>query len=437
MERPPRRRGQRRSQFALVFVLTSTLSVSVAHAVSTVGPRGDALPMARSDEEPAISTTGLWPMAGIPSQAEDSLATDVRDAGFDVPTEVVIEASPAQKVRELSGATDTDIPFAALAAYKRAETVLAETGPGCHLSWPVLAGIGRVESNHGRYAGSQVYSDGSTHPHIVGLPLNGVGPVAEIADTDGGRLDGDPTWDRAVGPMQFIPTTWAVVGLDGDGDGVRDPHDLDDAALAAGVYLCGGDRDMSTTEGLRAAIYSYNHSQDYVDLVLSYAQRYEAGVSVVPATGGTSPGTGTTTSPSSPSTGSTTTTASGPVGDAQGEEVKPPKPDRPDTVQGEEHPPPKPPKPPKPDPEPEPEPEPVTLTGVLRQDEQQWAIDDTVLDFGNADLTVVREDYDADGTAEATTDELVGLTGIEVTVVISPDGIVTDIADLPFDATLG
>ena len=96
--------------------------------------------------------------------------------------------------------------------YKRAALAIEKSDPGCHLDWSLLAGIGRVESNHGRYGGSQVYADGSTSPHIVGLALNGAGNVASISDTDGGRLDGDTTWDRAVGPMQFIPSTWAVVG---------------------------------------------------------------------------------------------------------------------------------------------------------------------------------------------------------------------------------
>ena len=49
-----------------------------------------------------------------------------------------------------------------------------------------------------------------------------------------------PDLDRAVGPMQFLPASWARYGADGNGDGVRDPHQLDDAALAAAAYLCAG-----------------------------------------------------------------------------------------------------------------------------------------------------------------------------------------------------
>ncbi len=60
--------------------------------------------------------------------------------------------------------------------------------------------------------------------------------------------------------MQFIPSTWDIVGVDADGDGQKNPQDIDDAALATAVYLCAGTQDLSTTEGQRAAVFSYNHS---------------------------------------------------------------------------------------------------------------------------------------------------------------------------------
>ena len=77
--------------------------------------------------------------------------------------------------------------------------------------------------------------------------------------------------------MQFIPSTWSGVGVDGDGDGVRNPQDIDDAALATAVYLCSGDEDLSTDAGQRAAVYRYNHSEEYVDLVLSIMRAYSTG----------------------------------------------------------------------------------------------------------------------------------------------------------------
>jgi len=175
------------------------------------------------------------------------------------------------------------VPQAALRAYRTAEATMAIADPSCELSWALLAGIGRVESDHGRYAGAVLGRDGVSDPEILGLPLNGVGPVSAIADTDGGSLDGDKVWDRAVGPMQFIPSTWAMVGVDGDGDNKRNPHDLDDAALAAAAYLCVGDNDLSTTAGMQQAVYSYNHSAEYVTLVLGLAEAYQKGLVDLPA----------------------------------------------------------------------------------------------------------------------------------------------------------
>ena len=77
--------------------------------------------------------------------------------------------------------------------------------------------------------------------------------------------------------MQFIPSTWSVVGVDGDGDGKRNPQDIDDAALATAVYLCSGDEDLSKRAGQESAVYRYNHSQDYVNLVLSIMDAYASG----------------------------------------------------------------------------------------------------------------------------------------------------------------
>jgi hypothetical protein len=109
------------------------------------------------------------------------------------------------------------------------------------------------------------------------LPHNGSNNTTEIVDTDAGQFDNDAAYDRAVGPMQFIPSTWSVVGVDADGDGVRNPQDVDDAALGTAVYLCSGSDDLGTDAGRRAAVYRYNHSQAYVDLVLDIMDAYMAG----------------------------------------------------------------------------------------------------------------------------------------------------------------
>ena len=169
---------------------------------------------------------------------------------------------------------DLGIPDLVLEAYQRAAERLARSNPGCGVSWYLLAGIGKVESSHAR--GGRVDSTGRTYQPILGPRLDGVSTAA-IRDSDGGALDGDTVWDRAVGPMQFIPGTWRAYGTDGNGDGVADPHNVFDAALSAGRYLCAGGGDLTTPGGRTAALLRYNRSMSYVATVLAWAEAYESG----------------------------------------------------------------------------------------------------------------------------------------------------------------
>ena len=139
--------------------------------------------------------------------------------------------------------------------------------------------------------------------------------MASIPDSDGGRWDGDTTWDRAVGPMQFLPGTWRSLGRDGNGDRVADPNNLFDAAVSAAGYLCLSGGDLSDPARLRQAVYGYNHSWAYVDAVLGWARLYQGGVATgPPVPSGTAPttaGPSTTGAPTAeppPTTGSSTTT---------------------------------------------------------------------------------------------------------------------------------
>jgi hypothetical protein len=168
----------------------------------------------------------------------------------------------------------TNIPPIALQAYGVADLTMRQVDPQCHLSWVTIAGLARIESNHGRYRGAQVEPNGDIEPRIVGVPLDGTSGNRTISDTDGGVLDGDPTLDRAVGPLQFIPSTWAKWRADGNNDGRADPDNLFDAALAAGRYLCAGGRDLASGQGWRSAVLSYNNSDDYGRRVYAAAEAY-------------------------------------------------------------------------------------------------------------------------------------------------------------------
>ncbi|MET9380613.1 lytic transglycosylase domain-containing protein [Streptomyces sp. NPDC002928] len=206
-----------------------------------------------------------------------------------------------------TGTTEAGIPATVLDAYKKAAAELAESKAGCNLPWELLAAIGKVESGQAR--GGNVDANGTTLSRILGPKLNGNG-FAYIQDTDNGAYDGDSTVDRAVGPMQFIPSTWAWAGRDGNGDGVKDPNNVYDAALAAGHYLCRNGWDLSAQADLNRAILSYNNSQDYLNTVLSWLEYYRKGTHEIPDGTGTLPssssddysGSGSTTSPSTPET---------------------------------------------------------------------------------------------------------------------------------------
>ncbi len=188
------------------------------------------------------------------------------------------------------------LPETVFAAYRKAETALALRSPGCHLPWQLLAAIGEVES--GQAGRGAVDAGGTTFRPILGPALNGAG-FAAIGDTDGGRYDGDTQWDRAVGPMQFIPSTWASWGVDANGDGKADPNNIFDAAEAAGRYLCAGGRDLSDPAQLDRAVLGYNHSAEYLRTVRNWMAHFGTGS---PVTTPNRPGTPSPLTPHLPVT---------------------------------------------------------------------------------------------------------------------------------------
>jgi hypothetical protein len=200
--------------------------------------------------------------------------------------EVLANAGDIDKLRQMAAPGDLPngplmIPSDLYKAYQNAAQILATEIPSCHVQWSLLASIGRIESNHAR--GGQVDARGDTVPHILGPVLNG-GGFAAIRDTDGGRLDDDARWDRAVGSMQFIPSTWEQYTSDGNNDGVSSPHNIYDATVAAGKYLCSGGLDLAKPKDRALAVFRYNHSDSYVRTVLIWADAYAHGTTPVEST---------------------------------------------------------------------------------------------------------------------------------------------------------
>ena len=247
-----RRSGERRGAGLLALTAGAGVVALVVWAfgsgLGTREPAAFAVPGtgAEAAADPALRAAGSAALPGITALVDPSCAAE--------------------------RAARTGIPPRALLAYAGAELATAADAPACGIRWTTLAALGSVESGHGTHDGSVIAPDGATTPGIFGARLDGV-DTAHIADTDGGALDGLADIDRAVGPLQFIPGTWAIWGADGDGNGAADPQQIDDAALAAARYLCSAG-DLRDPAAWRAAIFAYNNLDSYVAAVADTATRY-------------------------------------------------------------------------------------------------------------------------------------------------------------------
>ncbi len=208
---------------------------------------------------------GVPPPAGDPVPALDTHAAG-RSAGL-------LKEWAAQRAPALG------IPIEALEAYAYAARVAEVENPDCHLAWTTLAGIGMVESHHGTHRGAEIAANGDVSPPIRGVRLDGTDGNLEILDLEATRAspDGDPVYARAMGPMQFIPETWRLYGVDANNDGVISPDNFDDAALSAAGYLCFRGKDLATPRGWVNALRAYNHSDHYARLVRDWATAYAEG----------------------------------------------------------------------------------------------------------------------------------------------------------------
>ncbi|MFE3390831.1 lytic transglycosylase domain-containing protein [Streptomyces anulatus] len=280
---------------AVAAAAVAALAASQAPAATLAdGPAGGGDPKAAGED--------------TASTEDDGAATGNSPYYTDLPPLVTPDKPGSSSNLPVTGSAEAGIPASILAAYKQAEQTVATTDPACRLPWQLLAAIGKVESGQAR--GGRVDTNGTTTSPILGPALNGQG-FALIKDTDGGAYDSDAVHDRAVGPMQFIPSTWASWGQDANGDGRKDPNNIYDAALAAGRYLCANDRDLAIAADLDKAVLSYNRSTEYLRTVRSWFSYYQRGTHEIPDGTGRLPTAPSTPSPSpNPGTPSPGTTPS-------------------------------------------------------------------------------------------------------------------------------
>jgi membrane-bound lytic murein transglycosylase B len=180
------------------------------------------------------------------------------------PVDTHLSGRPADQLRAWAERRSAalEIPVIALEAYAYAARVAEVENPKCHIAWTTLAGIGQVESHHGTYRGATLAPNGDVSPPIRGVRLDGNGGAGVV---------------RAMGPMQFIPETWRLYGVDAHNDGVVSPDNIDDAALAAAGYLCWRGKDLATPRGWITALRAYNNSGIYARAVRDWATAYAAG----------------------------------------------------------------------------------------------------------------------------------------------------------------
>lgn len=263
--------------FALV---AATAAVGAVVVPSTVrAPRPVAVDDTATDRPAVPSGVATTGVPVLPGATAPTLPLGGFPPGGVAPTGPIAPTAagrPADALGDWARVTGTKVGISPIAmqAYGYAELVLAQTNRSCQLSWTTLAAIGYVESRHGQAEGATLGPDGRAVPEIIGDPLDGKGGRSLIRDTDGGLFDRDTVYDRAIGPMQFIPTTWEQVGADADNDGRKDPHDLDDTALAAANYLCQGGRNMTIPGDWWGAILSYNDVRRYAQDVFDKAHEY-------------------------------------------------------------------------------------------------------------------------------------------------------------------
>ncbi len=267
------RRNPERARRTAVAAGAVAVCVLVASSVASAATRTGS-----HDGAPVAKSVGLGGHA-VPKTPENPATTTEPGSLSSARMVSAKQMAPATKA-VIKGLAGNGIPNVALNAYRVAADRMAHVQPSCGIDWALLAGIGREESDHGQFAGARLNPDGTSTPRIIGPALNGVGNQYIAAPANGFALDGDAKYTHALGPMQFIPQTWAGYGADANGDGKADIFNINDAALGAARYLCANGGNLRTAAGQERAILAYNHSDQYLAQVLALSDAYRLGIPV-------------------------------------------------------------------------------------------------------------------------------------------------------------
>jgi membrane-bound lytic murein transglycosylase B len=256
---------------------TPAFGLAVITPLVWAGAVGGAAPPPLHGKSPIPSVHAvITPVAAVSPSVPDLsgpvvIAIERAPTAFHVAA-AAASAPPPPMVVSAPGALG--IPSIALAAYRKAEQMMAVTDPGCGVSWNLLAGIGRIESGHA--GGGAVDAHGTAVVPIYGPALDGTLAGNEVVVSS--SVNSRVTFARAMGPMQFLPGTWARYAANGKGEGVPDPQNLFDSALSAALYLCSGGLNLRDPAQVMAAILRYNNSGSYAQNVLGWAAAYATGV---------------------------------------------------------------------------------------------------------------------------------------------------------------
>lgn len=247
---------------------TPAFGIAVLVPLVLAGAVGASSPSPRT----AADDNGITPLASVARTGDG--ATVVAAIKTPSPFHVAAATLSAPPSMMVNSPGSLRIPATALNAYRNAESMMAGAYPACGISWNLLAGIGRIESMHAN--GGATDSRGTPVQPIYGPALDGTlaGNEVIVQSVQAGRV----TFARAMGPMQFLPGTWARYASDGDGDGKADVQNLYDSTLAAARYLCSGGLNLRDPSQVMAAILRYNNSTAYAQNVLGWAAAYATGV---------------------------------------------------------------------------------------------------------------------------------------------------------------